>query len=89
MCLLYLPCLGKIRPVGHHLLGEPHLRVRIALGSVERVAEHEGDLVRVQRAAPQRPRRVGSSLGEEVHVDVVTSLRVSGKMSVVIRYVST
>ena len=73
---MYSPGLSKVGPVGHDLLGELDLLLVVAEAQVERLPEHEGDLVRVHGPGPLGPGGGGGDLREVVHVDVTPHLGV-------------
>jgi len=71
-----VPGLCEVRPIGHHLLGQGHLLLRVLVAQIERLAEDKSNLVGVHRAHPLGPGGDGGLLHEVEHVDVVPGLRV-------------
>ena len=77
------PRLREVCPQHHHLPAEPLLVLRVVEArGVERLPEHEGDLVPVQDAAPLGPRVLARAVVEVVLVDLhggVDGVGVSGR----------
>ena len=86
LLLLFLPRLGKVCPVGHHVPGQAALLLGVGDGGVEpeRVPEDVGNLVTVHHSGPLRPRGVHRPVVEVIHEDAVGKKKDTSKSLLIV-----